>query len=65
MWKPIETFRGPDREAVDLWLVVYGAYRVDGKWFHHHEGKEMEVDDAYITHWAPIPKPPKARRNRR
>jgi hypothetical protein len=40
---------------------VPSAYRLlDGKkWFHYQDGKEQELNSSYITHWMPIPKPPK------
>ncbi len=72
-WKPIKTFRGPDRREVDIWLSVHAsprsfgmadawrvteAWRTEGKWFHRHNGKEMELVGDYITHWMPMPKPP-------
>lgn len=28
-------------------------------WFHSHMGKTRRLNDAYITHWMPIPKGPK------
>jgi len=73
-WKPIKSFNGPDFKEVDIWMQVYAsprsfgisdsfrvveAYRKDGKWFHLHKGKEMELYADYITHWMPIPEPPK------
>lgn len=76
-WKPIKTFRKPDRHEVDIWLTVpaspmsFGwadawrvteAWRRDGKWFHRHEGKEAEIVSHYVTHWMPIPEPPNTAR---
>ena len=73
-WQPIETFQAPEREEVDVWMNIYAsprsmgwadafripnAYRVKGKWFHLHEGKETELFADYITHWMPLPEPPK------
>lgn len=73
VWRPIKTFRSPDRHEVDLWMYispspmsfgmgdsfrVVDAYRIDGKWFHRQGYKEMELDAHYITHWMPRPAPP-------
>jgi hypothetical protein len=75
-WKPIKTFRLPDRHEVDIWLQapasprsmgwadawrVIEAYRINEKWFHRQDGKEMEIVTEYVTHWMPIPKPPPRR----
>lgn len=30
-----------------------------GKWVHRHDGKEVELYQPYITHWMPLPEPPK------
>jgi len=75
-WRQIDTFAGEDREKVDIWLHIYAsprsmgwhdgfrvidAWRVDGKWFHYHEGREEELFLDYITHWMPIPAPPPER----
>ena len=72
-WRPIKTFRGPNRREVDVWMHIYAsprsmgmsdsfrvtnAYKVNGKWFHLFNGKEEELYSDYITHWMPIPKPP-------
>jgi hypothetical protein len=73
-WRPIKTFRGHDYKQVDLWLHIYAsplsmgmsdsfrivdAYRKNGKWFHLDKSEERELASEYITHWAPIPNPPK------
>jgi len=57
-WRRISSFKLPDREKVNIWLTVsasprsFGigdawevpeAWRVKGKWFHIHNGKEMEI----------------------
>jgi L-ascorbate metabolism protein UlaG (beta-lactamase superfamily) len=76
-WKPIKSFRGPDYREVDLWLQVsdsvYGrdswrvtnARRIEGKWFDRVDGKWMELEAGYITHWMPIKRPPKILRKNR
>lgn len=28
-------------------------------WYHMHNGEHAQLDTSYITHWMPIPKPPK------
>jgi hypothetical protein len=73
-WQPIDSYRGPDREKVDLWLNLRpsrplpgglghalrcpDAYRVGGKWLHWFIGEEKEVSAEYITHWMPRPAGP-------
>lgn len=72
-WRPIRTVPTREHFEVDLWMQwsaspltmgeadafrVPDAYRKDGKWFHKHNGKEMELRPEYITHWMPIPKGP-------
>lgn len=45
-----DSFRVPD------------AYRKDGRWFHMYGTPvpaETEIDMQYVTHWMPIPRPPR------
>jgi hypothetical protein len=76
-WKPIRSFRGPDYRQVDLWLTVFASplsfgwadafrvvecWREDGKWMHIDVGEKKELNALYITHWMPMPKPPRGSR---
>jgi hypothetical protein len=68
-WKPAGRYKGADRELVNIWLTVYAsprsmgmsdayevpeAWRQNGKWFHVHNGKEMEIFNDYVTHYRPV-----------
>lgn len=74
-----ETSKFNDRKQVDLWMHIVASpmsmgfgdafrvpncWKVDGKWFHLHEGQEKELASHYITHWMPVPKPPTKREMR-
>jgi hypothetical protein len=66
-------------DPVDLWMTVYpspasmgisDAFRItdcwkgpEGKWTHDYKGSPAELNQLYITHWMPLPKPP-GRRNK-
>lgn len=65
-WQPIGTAPEDSTAIVDLWCAHDGvAYRVpdchrrligDG-WIDDHGNI---IQDAWITHWMPLPEPPKA-----
>lgn len=72
-WQPIDT-APKDGTKVDLWLHIYASprsfgmeddFRVtdawwqDGKWVHRYRDKDAEIFSDYITHWMPLPEPPK------
>lgn len=72
-WSPIAEFWEADYTRVDLWLHVYAcpssmgisdgwrvaeAHRVNGKWFHLHNGEQKQLESRWITHWMPCPEPP-------
>ena len=73
-WRPISEFTGSDVwDKVDLWLSVAASprsmgmsdewrvvdcWRKDGKWWHYHEMKVMELESDYITHFMPRPQGP-------
>ncbi len=74
-WIKIKPYKGPSWPTnVDLWLDIWAspmslgiadafrvpeAYHRNGKWFNLVNGKEEEIRSEYITHWMPMPKPPK------
>lgn len=75
-WRPIKTYRGNEFRRVDLWVRIYqsprsfgmsdafrvtDAWRQDSKWFHSHEGHKTELNADYVTHWMPLPRPPRKR----
>jgi hypothetical protein len=68
-WRKISSFTLGDREKVNLWLTIYpsprsmgigdawevpGAWREGAKWFHIHNGRPMEINGDYVTHWRPL-----------
>jgi hypothetical protein len=68
-WCKIGSFKLPDREKVNIWLTIHAStlsmgmgdafevpecWKSNGKWFHVHQGKEMEIDSRYVTHWRPV-----------
>lgn len=64
-WRRLRSFKLPDRQKVNIWIDVvrFGmsdawevpeAWRRGGKWFHVHNGREMEIRDDIITHWRPV-----------
>jgi hypothetical protein len=70
-WQPIET--APDMTMVDVWVLngdgvggfrLAECYQRDGKWMQGHEKPNGEslgtyLVEASVTHWQPLPKPPK------
>lgn len=75
-WRSIKT-APKDGTKIDIWMTVHAsplsfgmsdAWRIidvyyrDEAWFHFWEGREQELNEYYITHWMPAPKPPKARK---
>lgn len=42
----------------DEWRVP-DAYIRNGRWLHIYRGAEAELEGRHITHWMPIPEPPK------
>lgn len=66
-WRKIASFDRPDREKVNVWVdtssscmpltdawEVPEAWRVGDKWFHVHQGREMEIHQHMVTHWRPV-----------
>jgi hypothetical protein len=68
-WKKIQNFKLPDLEKVNIWLTIWAsprsmgmgdafevpdAWRLNGKWFHVHNGKDTEIYADYVTHWRPV-----------
>jgi hypothetical protein len=45
--------------VVDCWRKNWGS----GPWVHMHQGKVLELDAAYITHWIRIPRPEQKKRS--
>lgn len=60
-WRKVSSFRRPDCEKVNIWLTIHAspmsmgmgdsfevpeAWRINGKWFHIHKGREM-VEETY------------------
>lgn len=74
-WQAIEVFDGRDvLDRVDLWMSwgaspltmgmadsfrVPDCWKRGGSWYHHHMGKEAMLNNLYITHFRPLPEPPK------
>ena len=46
-----DSFRVPD-----CWIAMAGED--EGRWVHDHEGKQMAIEERYITHWMPLPAAP-------
>lgn len=66
-WRPVDVWMHV--AASPLSFGMGDAFRVadcwrneQGKWVHDFRGKEAELNDGYITHWMPLPKPPAANR---
>lgn len=68
-WRKISSFSLPDRQKINVWLTIYPsplsmgmgdafevpeAWRENGKWFHVHKGRSMEIRGNYVTHWRPV-----------
>ena len=66
-WRKISSFNRADREKVNIWVntsssgmairdawEVPEAWREDGKWFHIHRGKPMEIHRHMVTHWRAV-----------
>lgn len=63
-WRKASNYKGADGALVNLWIQSSGfmsdewevpeAWRKNGRWFHVHNGREMEIHSHMVTHYRPV-----------